>query len=847
MHSEINNKKSKSIFSWIRNSIKSSPLYWRTLIILLFVALITKLVIVYFSYKNLNPRENVISYLASDIPVIFFAHLLIIINYWVKKRKYRLINDVIVFTVLLLYIIDVFTIFVFHSRVSLVDIFALWSNGSSWFNWIIRLWIIVLILVWLITFFLVQTKMKFLKKSGKNMLIAFSIFSFIYALFYAIIIISNANINYVKDVISLNIQKFKNDDINLDYQEVEFDDNGYQIDRIKWEWKDLNVILVFAESLSAIDSANMWWNNNMPKFDEIQKDWITFTNFVTNWTTSDTAHISTLLWVVPLINMKMGNTPYSWYKLKMQSLPEFFNNQWYATTFISAASLNFLKQRDFLSWAWFQKIIWEEEFEKNKKYTFESAPDEDLYDRVLQEVQAQTWKYFIWLQTISFHKPYNTPYWKTEELALRYSDDELYRFYQNLQEIWFFDNGILVIMWDHRKMNSIEEWERDLFWPNRYTKSVATVVWSWIQAWTINPELVQHTDFYNSLKRIIWYWSVEVDSVYNDIFTQQTNRNRGITNSEFYENNRYTISSQDGDVFLFRNISNLPKNSPIYDYFSSYVLFEFWEKKEEGKSEDADTIKFIWHRWAIENSPENTLESFLAAKDLWADWIEFDVSYTKDHENIVVHWDLLYASNCKNRKVWNNNFDWIQNNCTIKNGEKYMKLQKMLELIDWLFDYYFLEIKVYNEKLWAQQAEEIIQTVKDLNMQDRVIFISYSDAAREVLDADPDIIYGWDTFDINDLDFIWENNSKYFLAPYDILTPEIVQKARDLWKEVVTYTVNETWDFQAMKDLWVNIIMSDRIDLLQEYNNTRHYPIPHSFEIPNLKKSSKVDSEDFIY
>ncbi len=847
MHSEINNKKSKSIFSWIRNSIKSSPLYWRTLIILLFVALITKLVIVYFSYKNLNPRENVISYLASDIPVIFFAHLLIIINYWVKKRKYRLINDVIVFTVLLLYIIDVFTIFIFHSRVSLVDIFALWSNGSSWFNWIIRLWVIVLILVWLIMFFLVQAKMKFLKKSGKNMLIAFSIFSFIYALFYAIIIISNANINYVKDVISLNIQKFKNDDINLDYQEVEFDDNGYQIERVKWEWKDLNVILVFAESLSAIDSANMWWNNNMPKFDEIQKDWITFTNFVTNWTTSDTAHISTLLWVVPLINMKMGNTPYSWYKLKMQSLPEFFNNQWYATTFISAASLNFLKQRDFLSWAWFQKIIWEEEFEKNKKYTFESAPDEDLYDRVLQEVQAQTWKYFIWLQTISFHKPYNTPYWKTEELALRYSDDELYRFYQNLQKIWFFDNGILVIMWDHRKMNSIEEWERDLFWPNRYTKSVATVVWSWIQAWTINPELVQHTDFYNSLKRIIWYWSVEVDSVYNDIFTQQTNRNRGITNSEFYENNRYTISSQDGDVFLFRNISNLPKNSPIYDYFSSYVLFEFWEEKEEGKSEDTDTIKFIWHRWAIENSPENTLESFLAAKDLWADWIEFDVSYTKDHENIVVHWDLLYASNCKNRKVWNNNFDWIQNNCTIKNGEKYMKLQKMLELIDWLFDYYFLEIKVYNEKLWAQQAEEIIQTVKDLNMQDRVIFISYSDAAREVLDADPDIIYWRDTFDINDLDFIWENNSKYFLAPYDILTPEIVQKARDLWKEVVTYTVNETWDFQAMKDLWVNIIMSDRIDLLQEYNNTRHYPVPHSFEIPNLKKSSKVDSEDFIY
>ena len=276
-------------------------------------------------------------------------------------------------------------------------------------------------------------------------------------------------------------------------------------------------------------------------------------------------------------------------------------------------------------------------------------------------------------------------------------------------------------------------------------------------------------------------------------------------------------------------------------------FFEFWDweiEKENIVEDEGDKIKFIWHRWAIEWHPENTLESFLAAKELWADWIEFDVSYTKDHENVVVHWDLLYASNCNKRKIWNLNFDRIQKNCTIKNGEKYMKLQKMLELIDGLFDYYFLEIKVYDEKLWAEQALDVIQTVKDLNMEDRVIFISYSDAAREVLEADPDIIYWWDTFDMNDLDFIWENNSKYFLAPYDLLTPEIIQKASDLWKEVVTYTVNETWDFQTMKDLWVNIIMSDRVDLLQEYNSVRHYPVPHNFEKIDLRKSSDIISED---
>ena len=168
------------------------------------------------------------------------------------------------------------------------------------------------------------------------MVILFSILSFVYALFYIIVMISSLSINYVEDIVSLNIQKIKESGLNLSHENLDEKNKTYHTELVTWEWKDLNIILVFAESLSAIDSANMGWNDNMPYFDKIQKDWITFTNFVTNWTTSDTAHISTLLWVVPLINMRLWNTPYSGYKLKMPALPDFFNSQWYATTFISA-------------------------------------------------------------------------------------------------------------------------------------------------------------------------------------------------------------------------------------------------------------------------------------------------------------------------------------------------------------------------------------------------------------------------------------------------------------------------------------------------------------------------------
>ena len=174
----MQSKKNKTnlLLKWIKSKFKNSPLYWRTLIMLLFVALILKWFIIYFSYKNLDPRENVISFLASDIVVVFIAHLLITINFWIKKRSLRLINDFIVFFILVIFIADIFTIFVFQSRVSVIDAVTLWSNWSSWFSWIVRLWMFVFIITWLVTFFLVQTKMP---KSDKIWYVQFFMHSFI--------------------------------------------------------------------------------------------------------------------------------------------------------------------------------------------------------------------------------------------------------------------------------------------------------------------------------------------------------------------------------------------------------------------------------------------------------------------------------------------------------------------------------------------------------------------------------------------------------------------------------------------------------------------------------------------
>lgn len=816
----------KKIRTKFIEAINKNESSWINLLILSFIALIIKQYCNYITYRNLNYWiEFYLNSFFTDAIVVLIILWITILNQYIKNRIVKIFNNIICLIIFIIFCIDIFTIYFLQSRVSIFQAFQYVNNWSNGFARPVIFTTLIILVIWTILMLLTKD----IKKGSKTT--KYILFSIFFLLWWVSIIFNKTS--DTKNVISLNISFIKDilrqdkvyaeSEEKEEIKEEEETTINYEdyIKYVKWDWKDLNIILVFAESLSAIDSANMWWNNNMPYFDKIQKNWITFTNFVANWTTSDTAHIATLYWIIPLRNIRIKNSPYTWYKLKMQALPKYLNTQWYNTTFISTADLNFLNQREFLSWAWFKKIIWEENFQNNKKYTFDAAPDWDLYEEVIKEVQNQTWKYFIWLQTISFHKSYNTPKWKTEQAALEYADEELYKFYENLEKIWFFESWILIIVWDHRKMNAAENNERDLLWPNRFTRSVATIVWKGIKTWTINDNIIQHTDFYNSIKKFVWHWLVEIDSIYNDVFTQKTNRNRWITNASYYVENWYTISIN-WETFTFKNLSNLPKDNPIYDYFKWYMTYEFWNIKSWEIITENNKVKIIWHRWSTKNSPENTLQSFLEANKLKANWIEFDVSYTKDHENIILHGEYLHNSNCEDKKVWEVTYEWIRENCKMENWEKFTKLQEMLALIDWLFEYYFLEIKVFDESLWEEQTRKAIQTVKDLNMEDRVIFISYSEQVKNVLNEEPDITYWRDTFKTSDLYKMWQNNnSKYFLAPYNSLSLQDIIRARKLWKEIITYNVNNTWDLQKMKERWISIIMTDEIELLKEYENNQ--------------------------
>jgi hypothetical protein len=102
---------------------------------------------------------------------------------------------------------------------------------------------------------------------------------------------------------------------------------------------------------------------------------------------------------------------------------------------------------------------------RHAAHAFHAAPDEALFDRFMQWRAARPagTPYFAGLLTVSSHPPYIAPDGKHgEEAAIRYVDQQLGKFYLTLRDTGFFDNGLLMVLGDHRAMTLITPEERAL-------------------------------------------------------------------------------------------------------------------------------------------------------------------------------------------------------------------------------------------------------------------------------------------------------------------------------------------------------------------------------------------------
>ena len=758
------------------------------------------------------------AYLVSDFLVFFVLVLFVFINQFIRKKIWRLCINIVSLILLLLFITDIVSLYVLQSRISIFDISSGMLDPSVVKVTRSIVGVVVLAIVsWMAVFFFTQSKI--FKKHQKAVLAGVTlIFAFACLLTW---ILSRPWFRLPDNILSQNISAI------VGYTEDRMgnktiDDTAYRsyFTSVDAENKKPNIIVVFEESFSAIDSKLIGGvNDNLPYFDEMQQAGMRFTNFLANGCTSDTAHVALLQGVEPWKFTRQEGDAYTWYKAPTDSLPTFFAAQHYTTTFLSTASLKFLNEWSYLSGIGFGTVEWEELFVNQPKYVFDAAPDQVLFKQALATVKQQTNPYFLALQTISFHKPYNTPYGNSESSAIRYSDKMLYYFYQQLKKSWFFENGILIIVGDHRKMEPMESWEKAALGPLWYARAVATVIGTWIVPWTINDKIIQHTDFFYSLKKLVWDKTVSVSKFFNDIFSPRKWRDWWVVFCRYFTN-RYGVLTANNSWVGLEYISDVKRVFPnIYSYVQAYSNYQSFNSSTSAQTKKVTggNVTIIAHRWSPDTVTENSLEWFLLAKKHDADGIEFDVSQTKDGKNIVMHWPSTYNTSCgKNTLIWTHDLAWLQKHCTLDNGEPIMTLEEMLTQVKWLFQYYFIEIKANTDNV-QQQTLDAIATVRKLGMEKNVIFTSYDKTATYLFGSAKGIHAARDTYDSGDIDSVASFTHEYYMLDQSLVSPDTVSKVTDMKKSLVVYVVNTRDELEKLYNQGVNFIMTDNVVTMKEY------------------------------
>ncbi len=540
-------------------------------------------------------------------------------------------------------------------------------------------------------------------------------------------------------------------------------------------------------------------------------------------------HIATLLGVEPIAFDYTG-TRYQNYISYVQPLAHFFNNLGYATSFLSTASLDFLDQKSFLNYAGYQNIIGAEAFKDKQRYTFDAAPDGDLYAKAIELVKSQTSPYFLTLQTISSHTPYHTPYGKTMEAMYRYEDESFAKFYAELKATDFFKNGILIVIGDHRKMTPLEDEEFAKRGTTAAAKIMGFMIGKDLPKNLIDKGLYQQTDLFYSLIREFGKGKVEVFEQYNDLFSRTIKRNWNVKHR--YDQKKVNIADAEGHygyidlnrMQIIDGAQYFPAEE-ILNYLKLSLNFQKQGKKSDFLSASAqDKTVLIAHRGISTHATENSLNAFKAARDAGAEGLELDLTTTKDGKLIVYHGpSVANLTQCKQEKRTVCQMTWEElQGCALNDGQKIQSFEEMLPLIKNWFSFIFVDFKVADHPLCKENKQEnlenAIQLVQKNKMDAKVVFSSYDKDLMRFLAKKGDIGSALDTYSLKDLDQLSGSYFSYFMTPAENFSTTLVENLNKQSVEAVAYVVNNSQAFKKLTEMGVRFVMTDEVEKLLIFN-----------------------------
>ncbi|MDU9047978.1 MAG: LTA synthase family protein [Candidatus Electrothrix sp. Rat3] len=439
---------------------------------------------------------------------------------FIKNKAVAAAIKILILAVLLLLLIDFFTILNFSFRLVFDDLFKygsysfkyinqLYSWSVSWKKFVINITITLGYLLLVLYFFISDFSLR--RRSLLPKVVLLFILFFVGSMFSY----SDYSDRYVhswiyKNIISYNLslrsktKKYSNEFLN-NFSFDEDEDCLYEND--KNAFSD-NIIILMVESLSNYQSSffsgNNDWTHNL---DKIASDNIAYRKFYANGFTTEDGEVSILTGLVPIIQSTsyetVGVESFEGFFNIKDSLPNILKTYGYHSEFITSADLSFSDTGKWANSIGFDYIEGDQHpyYEKFDRFHFNAAPDKALYERVLDRMKKQQDKYFIFIKTVTSHTPFINPENKkgSEEETFRYVDRQLGIFYNRLVDRGFFEKGILIIVGDHHAMVPLTKKEIDYYGSLRAAATVPMIIATGDEA-RIENNHYQQIDIFNSLK-----------------------------------------------------------------------------------------------------------------------------------------------------------------------------------------------------------------------------------------------------------------------------------------------------------------------------------------------------------
>lgn len=262
-----------------------------------------------------------------------------------------------------------------------------------------------------------------------------------------------------------------------------------------------NVIFVLVESWSSWHSLQFGgildWT---PEFDKAAQRGLQFNNFHAIGFSTTNGLVGILagqkIWS-PFLHLFESPPFYSMWGVE-HSLPRLFSDSGYETAFLTTGPIDLYRKGEWMTDLGFTHVEGNEHpyYADEKRYAFDAPSDAALYRRGLQWMQTAGKPYLLVLETVTTHQPYVDPDSgeRSLEKAMRFADRAFGSFLEKLEAIDFFQNGLLVVVSDHRSMTPVSSQELERFGASTFSRVPAFIIGGDIDPGTGDDRVLSQSD-----------------------------------------------------------------------------------------------------------------------------------------------------------------------------------------------------------------------------------------------------------------------------------------------------------------------------------------------------------------